>query len=87
MPLMAELGLCKPTLRKLLGAVRHILPPENPQLQHLLRRELRLEFRMKVLPFGFGQFIAVIPLHQIVDDDFDGFFSHMLKYIIWRIKA
>ena len=54
MSLMAELRLRKPTLRKLLTTVRHILPAKNPKLEHLLRRQLGFEIGMKVLPFWFG---------------------------------
>ena len=55
------------------GAVGHVSAAEHPELQHLLRGQLRLEAGVKIPAGGFRETIAVLLLHQVVDDDFTRF--------------
>src|SRR5687768_3576677 len=44
----AELRVLEPVVRKLRGAVGHVLAAEYAEPEHLFRRELRLEVGMKI---------------------------------------
>jgi hypothetical protein len=65
-PLMTQLRIGKPAPGKLLPAIRHILPAEDPQLQHFHRRQLRPKEHLKIPPRRLHQFIHIPPLHQII---------------------
>src|SRR5262245_7885335 len=58
-PARRELGTRKPRRRKLLARVGHVLAAEHPELQHLLRRELRLEFGIEVAAHRCREGVAI----------------------------
>ena len=66
---MTESGAPEPGRGKLFAAVTHVLPAEYSQLQHLFRRQLRFEIRMKVLARRFSEIIDVTLLHEVIDGD------------------
>ena len=67
--LMIELGADKPSFRKFIGAVGHVLAAEDTEGETLLRRQLRPKISVKVLSCGLGQKIDVIGLHEVVDNN------------------
>jgi hypothetical protein len=69
MELVAQLRVPEPCGREFFPAVGHVLPAEHAQLQHLARRQLRLETGRKVLPLRLGKIIHVPFLHQVIDHD------------------
>ena len=66
MPFSTKLCFGKPTGRKLLRAIRHVLSAEDSQFQHLSGRELRLEIRAKIATRRLCPQIHVTLLHQVV---------------------
>ena len=58
MPLGAELRVSEPTSRELLPAVRHVLPAEDAEPQHLFRRQIRREPRREVPSDRLGTPVA-----------------------------
>ena len=70
MPLDAQLGASEPAPWKLLLAVRHVLPAEDAEPQHLFRRQIRHEPRREVPADRLGAPVDVAALHPIGDDDF-----------------
>lgn len=53
MSFRAQLRIFKPLPRKLVDAICHVFPAENPHCQHLLRRQLRLKLRREISPWFF----------------------------------
>lgn len=70
MPLMAEFGVCEPVGRKFRPAVGHVPPPEYTQLEHLFRRQIRREFRVKIFPHRFGPVVTVVFLKIVIYNHF-----------------
>jgi hypothetical protein len=61
--------MLEPARRKLIGAIGHVLAAENAVAKHLGWRQIRLELRIEVATSWFDEFVAVIPLHPIIDCD------------------
>ena len=66
---MTKLCFTKPRCREFPAAVSQILSAEYAQLEHLFRRQLRLEIGMKVSARGLDEIIRIALLHQVVDFD------------------
>ena len=69
MPLGAQPGASEPAPWKLLLAIRHVLPAEDAEPQHLFRRQIRREPRREVPADRLGTPVDVAALHPIGDDD------------------
>lgn len=67
MALVAQLGLLEPIRRKFLAAVRHVLPAEDAQFEHLFWRQVGVEARMETFTNRFREPIHVILLHEVVN--------------------
>src|SRR6187431_500816 len=67
MPPGAQLGAGEPAAWELLLAVRHVLPAEDAEPQHLFRRQIRRERRREVPADRLGTPVGVAALHPIVD--------------------
>lgn len=63
---MIQFGFREPIRGEFLPAIRHILPSENAQGQHLFGRELRREALIKVLPHGLREVVFVVILHKVM---------------------
>jgi hypothetical protein len=59
----------EPALGKFGACVRHVPAPEDPELQHLLRGQLGLEFWIEIAPDRCSAGIAIVVLHLVVHDD------------------
>jgi len=59
----------KPAFGKFAAAVGHVFAAEDPEPQHLCRRELRRELRIEIASGRRAQHVAVAPLHLVVDGD------------------
>ena len=70
MPLGAQPGAGEPAPWKLLLAIRHVLPAEDAEPQHLFRRQIRQEPWREVPADRLGTPVEVAVLHPIGDDDF-----------------
>ena len=62
-------GALEPGSWKLTLAISEVLPAKDSQLEHLSWRELRFEFRMKILAGRFSEIVDVALLHQVIDFD------------------
>src|SRR5688572_17421395 len=69
MPLGAQPGAGEPAPWILLLAIRHVLPAEDAEPQHLLRRQIGREPRCEVSADRLGAPVNVAALHPIGDDD------------------
>ena len=72
MTLGAQSGFGKPGGGKFASAVGHVFSAENAHGEHLLRRQLGFEFRIKIAAGRAAEQITVFFLHPVVDDDFFG---------------
>ena len=64
-----KLCMLEPARRKLVGAIGYVLAAEHAEAKHFGWRQIRLEFRIEVATDWFDEFVAVIPLHPIIDCD------------------
>src|SRR5262245_27447263 len=64
-----QLRAGKPATGKFAPAVGHVLAAEHAEPEHLSRRQLRLEFRVKATSRRRAQHVAIALLHLVVDDD------------------
>lgn len=69
MSFMAQFGPAVPAFRKFFPAIGHVFAAKNAQGQHLLWRQFGFEIRIEVSASRFGKFVAVILLHQVVDQN------------------
>lgn len=74
MAFVTEFGSSKPIRGELVCAVSHILPAKHTKFEHLFRRKLGLELRVKILTCRLGAEVNVALLHQIINRD--ALFSH-----------
>jgi hypothetical protein len=61
--------MLEPACRKLIGAIGHVLATEHTEAKYFGGRQIRLEFRIEVATDWLDEFVAVIPLHPIIDRD------------------
>lgn len=69
MSLVTEIRMLEPLSGKFLFAVCHVLPAEDAECKHLLRREFGPEARIKVGAFSFCEGVSAVLLHEIVHRD------------------
>lgn len=67
-PFRRKFCVRKPTLRKLLSAVGHVLPAKDAKRKHFPRRQLRAKTGMKVFPDRRGTRIPIPFLHPVMHD-------------------
>ena len=60
--------LCKPTFRKLVLTVRHVLSSKYAESQHIFWCEVRSKTNIKILAGFLNQLIGITFLHQIMYD-------------------
>lgn len=68
-PFMTQLGPDIPAFREFFPAIGHVFSAKNAQGQHFLRRQFGFEIGIEVSASRFGKFVAVILLHQVVDQN------------------
>ena len=61
--------MLEPARRKLIAAIGHVLAAEHAEAKHFGGRQIRLELRIEVATNRLDEFVAVIPLHPIIDCD------------------
>jgi hypothetical protein len=61
--------LLEPAGRELIAAIGHVLTAEHTEAKHFGRRQIRFELRIEVATNRLDAFLAVIPLHPIIDGD------------------
>ena len=61
-----QLGMLEPVSWKFPVAVSHILPPKDPQREHVPGGQFRFELGIEILTGRFGQVIGVARLHEVV---------------------
>jgi hypothetical protein len=64
-----KLGVFEPTRRELIAAIGHVLAAEHAEAKHIGRRQIRFELRIEVATSRLDAFVAIIPLHPIIDRD------------------
>ena len=69
-PLVAQLGSSEPLGRKLIGAIRHVLPAEHAEFEQLFRGQLGSKIIREILAGRFREKVDVAALHQVFDDNF-----------------
>ena len=63
----SKLRLLKPRCWKFIPAVPHIDAAKDSELEHLFWREIRFEFRIKMLARWLGAIVSISLLHSIID--------------------
>jgi len=61
--------MLEPACRKLIAAIGHVLTTEHAEAKHFGWRQIRLELQIKIATNRRDEFVAVIPLHPIIDCD------------------
>lgn len=66
---MTELGVFEPVNGELVLAVRQVLTAKHTEPKHLLRREIRMKFGMKISAGRLSQIVNILLLHEVIYDD------------------
>jgi hypothetical protein len=62
-------GMLEPACRKLIGAIGHVLATEHTEAKHFGWRQIRFELQLEIATNRLDEFVAVTPLHPIIDCD------------------
>ena len=62
-------GMLEPACRELIAAIGHVLATEHTEAKHFGGRQIRFELWIEVATDRLDEFVAVIPLHPIIDCD------------------
>jgi len=80
--------LFEPGRWKFFFTVGHIFAAKNTKLEHLLRRQLGLKFRVKILALGLSKLVFITALHLVINSN-DFFYSagHIDIILPWPGKG
>ena len=63
-----QLRLREPRSRKLVTAISHVDAAKDAQLEHFSGRQVRHKSGVELSAFARGKLVAIILLHQVIDD-------------------